>query len=63
MHPYKATGHEIPLEAKKGKLIKGTGKESGGQSLRELSFLPKSTSLEKKKLKLFKDGAVYFSLR
>ena len=49
MHPYKATGHEISLEAKKGKLIQGPGKESGGQSLCELPFLSKSTSLEKKK--------------
>lgn len=64
MHPYKATGHEIPLEAKKRKLVKGTGKEFGRQSLRESSFLPRSASLEKKKIiKLFKDGAVYFRLR
>lgn len=43
MHPYKATGHEISLEAKKGKLVKrklinGTGKEFGGQSFCDCPF-------------------------
>lgn len=41
------TGYKIPLEARKGKLIKETGKEFG--NFLNFPFLPKNINLERKK--------------